>query len=89
MQQMALDLVLNGESFNATSKIVGVDRKTVSRWFYWLKDKFKLISNIVNSITTEFTHLYSITDFYLSIFKWRELSKISRFLHDNNLLVPY
>ena len=89
MQQKALDLVLNGKSFYAVANIVGVDIKTVSRWYYWLKDKFKLISNLVNYITTEFTHLCTMKDFYLSIFKWRDLSKLSRLLHDNNLLVPY
>lgn len=89
MQQKALDLVLNGQSFYAVANIVGVDRKTVSRWYYWLKNKFNLISSLVNSTTTEFIQLCSMDDFYLSIFKWRDLSKLSRFLHDNDALVPY
>ena len=89
MQQRALDLVLKGKSFYAVANIIGIDRKTVSRWYYWLKDKFELISSLVNSITTEFIQLCSMNDFYLSIFKWRDLSKLSRFLHDNDLLVPY
>jgi transposase-like protein len=42
MQQWVLSMVLNGYSMQKAAKEAEVNRKTVSRWYHWLKNKFKI-----------------------------------------------
>jgi len=89
MQQWVLLLVLNGYSFYKAARVSGVDRRTVSRWFYWLKDKYKIIYHTMCQLDKNLSKYYLIKDFYSSLFSCHHLSKISMYLHQYNLLVPY
>ena len=70
MQQWVLSMVLNGYSMQKAAKEAEVNRKTVSRWYHWLKNKFK-IKFFVDCGAAEGYHIISllkkIYDFVQSI----------------------
>jgi len=88
MQQWVLSMVLNGYSMQKAAKEAEVNRKTVSRWYNWLKNKFKIICNIMCQSNTNSIQYHDQKNFS-SLFCWSQLSHIAELLHQEDLLVPY
>ena len=88
MQQWVLSMVLNGCSMQKAAKEAEVNRKTVSRWYHWLKNKFKIICNILCQSNTNSIQYHDQKNFS-SLFCWGQLSHIAEFLHQEDSLVPY
>ena len=89
MQQWVILLVLNGYSFYKAARTARVDRRTVSRWYYWLEAKYKIIYHTMCHLNKTLSKHYRMKNFYLSLFAYHHLSKVSMYLHQYNLLVPY
>jgi transposase-like protein len=84
MQEWVLSMVVNGYSIQRVAKVAKIARRTVSRWYCWLNDKFKIICNTlcqskINQYQGDFSSLLSCHD----------LSNIAEILHQEKILIPY
>ncbi len=88
MQQWVLSMILGGFSKSKAAEAANIDRRTVSRWYSWINNKWKIIYNTICQVNTNFKKYYSLKTFS-SLFIYHNLSNIAEILHQENLLIPY
>lgn len=81
IQQMALLLLLTGQSARTAAKACSISRHTLHRWLKGFKSKFHLHKATLCNVFTELGRTVTFNDFWLTFFETKSLSQAMRLCH--------
>ncbi len=88
LQQAALVLVLSGTSLCKASSQCPPDRRTISRWWNWLKEQFSQHSHTLRSRFPELGRHTSLAAFWSTCFHQMPLADAMTWLDQDGVVVP-